>query len=59
MLSNKAKEIFSRYEVKMKNGDIGEIVYVPNLCAYAPVVKVNDDFFDFSNEKEASIKEFL
>ena len=46
-------------KVKMKNGDIGEIVYVPNLCAYAPVVKVNDDFFDFSNEKQAFIKEFL
>lgn len=46
-------------KVKMKNGDIGEVVYVPNLCAYAPVVKVNNDFFDFSNEKDAYIKEFL
>lgn len=46
-------------KVKMKNGEIGEVVYVPNQCAYAPVVKVNDDFLDFSVIKDAGIKEFL
>jgi HD-GYP domain-containing protein (c-di-GMP phosphodiesterase class II) len=46
-------------KVKMENGDIGEVVYVPNQCAYAPVIKVNDNFFDFTYEKEAFIKEFL
>lgn len=46
-------------KVKMKNGEIGEVVYVPNRCVYAPVVKVNDSFVDFSTEHDAYIKEFL
>jgi len=46
-------------KVKMENGDIGEVVYVPNQCVYAPVIKVNDNFYDFTYEKEALIKEFL
>ncbi|HEY5583431.1 MAG TPA: HD domain-containing phosphohydrolase [Ruminiclostridium sp.] len=46
-------------KVKMKNGDIGEVVYVPNQCAYAPVIRVNDNFLDFSKEKDALIQEFL
>jgi len=46
-------------KVKMENGDIGEVVYVPNQCAYAPVIKINDNFFDFTYEKEVLIKEFL
>ncbi len=46
-------------KVKMENGDIGEIVYVPYQCAYAPVVKVNDDFYDYTYEKDILIKEFL
>ncbi len=46
-------------KVKMKNGEIGEVVYVPNLCAYAPVVRVNENFVDFSVERDQLIKEFL
>ncbi|EMS73940.1 HD-GYP domain-containing protein [Ruminiclostridium cellobioparum] len=46
-------------KVKLKNGEIGEVVYVPNQCAYAPVIRVNEDFVDFSKEKEELIKEFL
>jgi putative nucleotidyltransferase with HDIG domain len=46
-------------KVKMENGDIGEVVYVPNQCAYAPVIKVNNDFYDFTFEKDELIKEFL
>lgn len=46
-------------KVKMENGEIGEVVYVPNQCVYAPVVKVNNNFLDFAVEKEAYIKEFL
>lgn len=46
-------------KVKMENGEIGEIVYVPTQCAYAPVINVNGSFYDFSNEKDALIKEFL
>jgi len=46
-------------KVKMENGEIGEVVYVPNQCAYAPVIKVNNNFYDFTYEKDALIKEFL
>ncbi len=46
-------------KVKMKNGEIGEVVYVPNQCAYAPVVRVNESFVDFSVEKDEIIKEFV
>jgi len=46
-------------KVKLKNGEIGEVVYVPNQCAYAPIVKVNDNFLDFSVEKSELIKEIL
>ncbi len=46
-------------KVKLKNGEIGEVVYVPNQCAYAPVVKVNENYMDFSVEKNELIKEFL
>lgn len=46
-------------KVKLDNGEIGEVVYVPNNCAYAPVIKVNEDFVDFAKEKEALISELL
>ncbi len=46
-------------KVKMQSGEIGEVVYVPSQCVYAPVIKVNDDFFDVSVEKDVEIKEFL
>ncbi len=46
-------------KVKLENGEIGEVVYVPNQCAYAPVVRVNDNFVDFFVEKNELIKEFL
>lgn len=46
-------------KVKLDNGEIGEVVYVPNSCAYAPVIKINEDFLDFANEKEAIIRELL
>jgi putative nucleotidyltransferase with HDIG domain len=46
-------------KVKMENGEIGEVVYVPNQCVYAPVIKVNNCFHDFAVEKELYIKEFL
>ncbi len=46
-------------KVKLKNGEIGEVVYVPNQCAYAPVVRVNENYVDFSVEKNELIKEFL
>ena len=46
-------------KVKMENGEIGEVVYVPNQCAYAPVVEVNGNFYDFTIDKEVLIKEFL
>jgi hypothetical protein len=46
-------------KVKMKNGEVGEVVYVPNQCAYAPVVRVNENFVDFSVERDELIKEFL
>ncbi|PYG88453.1 putative nucleotidyltransferase with HDIG domain [Ruminiclostridium sufflavum DSM 19573] len=46
-------------KVRMQNGEIGEVVYVPYQCAYAPVIKVNNSFYDFSYEKEVLISEFL
>lgn len=46
-------------KVKMKNGEVGEVVYVPKQCAYAPVVRVNEAFVDFSKEKKELIKELL
>ncbi len=46
-------------KVKMENGEIGEVVYVPNQCVYAPVVRVNDNFYDFTYEQDSLIKEFL
>ncbi len=46
-------------KVRMQNGEVGEIVYVPYQCAYAPIIKVNERFYDFSNEREALISEFL
>lgn len=46
-------------KVKLDNGEIGEVVYVPSSCAYAPVVKINEDFVDFAKEKEALISELL
>ncbi len=46
-------------KVRMQNGEIGEVVYVPYQCAYAPIIKVNERFYDFSFEKEALISEFL
>lgn len=46
-------------KVKMKNGEIGEVVYVPNQCVYAPVVRIKDDFLDLTVIKDDSIKEFL
>jgi putative nucleotidyltransferase with HDIG domain len=58
-LLNNMPNCFIGSKVKMENGDIGEVVYVPNQCAYAPVIKVNNIFFDFKYEKEALIKEFL
>lgn len=45
--------------VKMDSGEIGEVVYVPNQCAYAPVVKVNEEYYDFYKEKDMMISEFL
>lgn len=45
--------------VRMQNGEIGEVVYVPIQCAYAPVIKVDKKFYDFSYEKDDLIKEFL
>ena len=59
VLLNNMPNCFIGSKVKMENGDIGEVVYVPNQCAYAPVIKVNNIFFDFKYEKEALIKEFL
>lgn len=58
-LLNNMPNCFIGSKVKMENGDIGEVVYVPNQCAYAPLIKVNNIFFDFKYEKEALIKEFL
>lgn len=46
-------------KVKMENGEIGEVVYVPNQCVYAPIIRVNDDFLNFQYEKEMFIKEFV
>ncbi len=46
-------------KVKLDNGEIGEVVYVPSSCAYAPVVKIKEDFVDFAKEKEALISELL
>ncbi len=46
-------------KVKMTNGEVGEIVYVPHQCAYAPVIRINENFVDFSVEKDELIKEFL
>lgn len=46
-------------KVKMENGEIGEIVYVPNQCVYAPVVRVNDNFYDLTREPDSLIREFL
>lgn len=46
-------------KVRMQNGEIGEVVYVPHQCAYAPVIKVDEKFYDFSNEEEDLIVEFL
>lgn len=59
VLLNNMPNCFIGSKVKMENGDIGEVVYVPNQCAYAPVIKVNNTFFDFKYEKEVLIKEFL
>lgn len=46
-------------KVRLKNGQIGEVVYVPNQCAYAPVLRVNENFVDLSVEKDELIKEFI
>lgn len=59
VLLNNMPNCFIGSKVKMENGDVGEVVYVPNQCAYAPVIKVNNIFFDFKYEKESLIKEFL
>lgn len=59
VLFNNMPNFYVGSKVRMENGEIGEVVYVPNQCAYAPVIKVNDNFYDFTYEKEALIKEFL
>lgn len=46
-------------KVKLKNGQIGEVVYVPNQCVYAPVVRVDENFLDMLVEKDQFIKEFV
>ncbi len=46
-------------KVRLKNGQIGEVVYVPNQCVYAPVLRVDEDFVDLSVEKDQLIKEFI
>jgi uncharacterized cysteine cluster protein YcgN (CxxCxxCC family) len=59
VLFNKMPSYYVGSKVKMQSGEIGEVVYVPNQCAYAPVVKVNEEYYDFSKEKDILIKEFL
>ncbi|QNU65700.1 HD-GYP domain-containing protein [Ruminiclostridium herbifermentans] len=46
-------------KVRMQNGEVGEVVYVPYQCAYAPIIKVNEKFYDYSKEREPLIAEFL
>jgi HD-GYP domain-containing protein (c-di-GMP phosphodiesterase class II) len=47
-------EKLSCYYIGMKvildNGEIGEIVYIPPKNVLSPVVKVNNEFVDFSKE---------
>jgi putative nucleotidyltransferase with HDIG domain len=59
VLLNNMPNYYVGSKVRMENGEIGEVVYVPNQCAYAPVVRVNDNYYDFTNEKDNLIKEFL
>lgn len=58
MLSN-MPNYYIGSKVRMQNGEIGEVVYVPYQCAYAPIIKVNEKFYDFSYEKDNLISEFL
>jgi HD-GYP domain-containing protein (c-di-GMP phosphodiesterase class II) len=46
-------------KVVMETGEVGEVVYVPSQCAYAPVIKVNNNFVDVAKENSKIIKEFL
>ncbi len=47
-------------KVKMNSGELGEVVFVPSQCIYAPVVRLEDEqFLDISKNRDKSIKEFL
>lgn len=47
-------------KVKMNSGELGEVVYVPSQCIYAPVVRLEDEqFLDISKCQDKSIKEFI
>lgn len=59
VLFKKMPNYYIGAKVKMESGEIGEVVYVPNQCAYAPIIEVNGSFYDFTYEKEILIKEFL
>jgi putative nucleotidyltransferase with HDIG domain len=45
--------------VKLSNGNIGQIVYIPPQDIISPIINVNTRFIDFSKEKELRIINFV
>ena len=46
-------------DVKLSNGEIGEIVFIPHDKLSQPLIKVDDKFIDLSVEKDIKIKEIV
>ena len=56
---NNIGNLYVGMNVRMETGEIGEIVFIPHDKLSQPLVKVGEEFIDFSTNKNYKIKEII
>ena len=58
-LLNNIGDLYVGMNVRMETGETGEIVFIPHDKLSQPLIKIDDQFIDFSTNKNYKIKEII